>query len=208
MSTVVERTSRSPLACGAAVIRPPPSSPRPLRGARTPPHDPGFVFFALYLGATLRKPLFSRDGMDDFPVLQNADRATQSGSLPGHRMPRMCARRLCCGPAPRDGPALRRPRHGALAAHGGTRAVRGPFAAVTAVVTAIEYGGAALKPGAVGRGSAAELAVAPLVVLLCGAVGVLLARLYPAWPVVRSSWSWGSPRSWSPPPSPAAGCTG
>ncbi|MFJ8550297.1 ABC transporter permease [Streptomyces sp. NPDC093676] len=181
MSTVVERTSAVP----ARVRSGRHSASAVVALARFEAREllltiPVFVFFALYLGATLRKPLFSRDGMDDFPVLQNADRATQSGSL---FLGIAC---LVCVHAA----VLRSRRHGTdrhfgvLVLEPWQRTVAHalsvvPFAAVTAVVTAIEYGWAALKPGAVGRGSAAELAVAPLVVLLCGAVGVLLARLYP-----------------------------
>ncbi|MDR3083177.1 MAG: ABC transporter permease, partial [Streptomyces sp.] len=55
-----------------------------------------------------------------------------------------------------------------------------PIAAVTALVVAVEFGRAALRPGAVGHGSVAELAVEPLVTLLCGVLGVLAARVFPS----------------------------
>ncbi|GAA3822730.1 ABC transporter permease [Streptomyces chiangmaiensis] len=140
---------------------------------------PVFVFFTLYVGSTAWKLLVTRDGMDDFPILQNADRATQSGTM---ILGIACL--ICVHVA-----ALRSRRHGTdrhfdiLVMEPWRRTVAHvlsvvPFAAVTAVVAAVEYGWAALKPGAVGHGSMAELAVAPLVVLLCGALGVLIARLY------------------------------
>ncbi|MBQ0830798.1 ABC transporter permease [Streptomyces tagetis] len=52
-----------------------------------------------------------------------------------------------------------------------------PAALLTAVGVAVQFGWEALKPGAVGHGSPAELAVGPLSVLLFGAAGVLSARL-------------------------------
>ncbi|WP_328495046.1 ABC transporter permease [Streptomyces sp. NBC_00414] len=55
-----------------------------------------------------------------------------------------------------------------------------PVALFTAVCVAVQFTWAALKPGAVGHGSPAELVVGPLTVLLFGVVGVLLARLFPS----------------------------
>ena len=54
-----------------------------------------------------------------------------------------------------------------------------PFVAITALVVGFQFTWAALKPGAVGHGSPAELVVGPLMVLLAGVLGVLLARLIP-----------------------------
>ncbi|MFF4636993.1 ABC transporter permease [Streptomyces olivaceus] len=56
-----------------------------------------------------------------------------------------------------------------------------PAALLTAVCVAGQFAREAFKPGAVGHGSPAELAVGPLCVLLFGAAGVLLGR------VVRSA---------------------
>ncbi|WP_328845361.1 ABC transporter permease [Streptomyces sp. NBC_00258] len=53
-----------------------------------------------------------------------------------------------------------------------------PAVLFTAVCVLVQFTWAALKPGAVGHGSPAELAVGPLTVLLFGVVGVLLARLF------------------------------
>ncbi|WP_405544255.1 ABC transporter permease [Streptomyces phaeochromogenes] len=52
-----------------------------------------------------------------------------------------------------------------------------PAVLFTAVCVGVQFTWAALKPGAVGHGSPAELAVGPLTVLLFGVFGVLLARL-------------------------------
>ncbi|WNZ06778.1 ABC transporter permease [Streptomyces sp. 11x1] len=52
-----------------------------------------------------------------------------------------------------------------------------PTVLVGALIVAGQFTAAALKPGAVGRGSVAELATGPLLILLPGAVGVLLARV-------------------------------
>ncbi|MFI1208488.1 ABC transporter permease [Streptomyces sp. NPDC020802] len=55
-----------------------------------------------------------------------------------------------------------------------------PAALFTAVCVGVQFTWAALKPGAVGHGSPAELAVGPLTVLLFGVFGVLVARLVPS----------------------------
>ncbi|MFF3489284.1 ABC transporter permease [Streptomyces sp. NPDC002701] len=52
-----------------------------------------------------------------------------------------------------------------------------PAVLFTAVCVTVQFTWAALKPGAAGHGSPAELAVGPLTVLLFGVLGVLLARL-------------------------------
>ncbi|MFF9280050.1 ABC transporter permease [Streptomyces griseosporeus] len=142
-------------------------------------HVPVFVFLALYLAYSVYSLVTAeRDGMADYPALQDADRATQSA-------PQLVALAvlLCVNHA-----VLRSRRHG-TDRHFGVLPVRPwrrtlahvlsvvPFAAVVAVVVTAEFAWAALKPGAVGHGSVAELAVAPLTVLLAGVIGVLLARL-------------------------------
>ncbi|MCX4559734.1 ABC transporter permease [Streptomyces umbrinus] len=53
-----------------------------------------------------------------------------------------------------------------------------PAVLFTAVCVLVQFIWAALKPGAAGHGSPAELAVGPLTVLLFGMLGVLLARLF------------------------------
>ncbi|GGM20410.1 ABC transporter [Streptomyces fumigatiscleroticus] len=115
---------------------------------------------------------------DDHPALQNVDRVTQSvPPLVG------LAVLLCANSA-----GLRSRRHGTephfavlplqpwrrTAAHALSVV---PAALLTAVCVAGQFTWEALKPGAVGHGSPAELAVGPLTVLLFGATGVLLARL-------------------------------
>ncbi|WP_217178200.1 ABC transporter permease [Streptomyces sp. AC495_CC817] len=52
-----------------------------------------------------------------------------------------------------------------------------PTVLVGALIVAGQFTAAALKPGAVGRGSVSELVTGPLLILLPGAVGVLLARV-------------------------------
>ncbi|MER6354216.1 ABC transporter permease [Streptomyces sp. NPDC001634] len=142
---------------------------------------PVFVVFLLYIGYTSWKLFSPRDGMDDYPILQNTDRATQPGSLFLAIVVLICV----------NVAALRSRRNGTdrhfdvLVMEPWRRTVAHalsvvPFAAVTALVVAAQFGWAALKPGAVGHGSVAELAVAPLSVLLAGVLGVLIARLFPS----------------------------
>ncbi|MFC3573239.1 ABC transporter permease [Streptomyces yaanensis] len=142
---------------------------------------PVFVFFLLYIGRALWNLFFSEEGMYDYPVLQNTDRATEPAAFFLGIAVLICV----------NAAALRSRRHGTdghfdvLVMEPWRRTVAHmlsvvPFAAVTALVVAVEYGSAALKPGAVGHGSLAELAVGPLVVLLSGALGVLIARLFPS----------------------------
>ncbi|POX52747.1 ABC transporter permease [Streptomyces sp. Ru71] len=144
---------------------------------------PVFVFLLLYTGYTAWQMAFHRDGMDDYPVLQDVDRAGQTGPLLVAIAVFLCVNRA----------ALRSHRHGTdrhfdtlpvppwqrILAHALSVV---PIAAVVALVVTAEYAVAALQPGAVGHGSVAELAVGPLSVLLAGVLGVLLARL------VRSSF--------------------
>ncbi|WP_443048746.1 ABC transporter permease [Streptomyces sp. M92] len=119
-----------------------------------------------------------RSAWDGYPALQDADRATQS-------MPMFVGLAVLVGV---NSAMLRSRRHGTephfavlvlpawqrTAAHALSVV---PAALLTAVCVAGQFTWAALKPGAVGHGSLAELAVGPLTVLLFGMLGVLLARV-------------------------------
>ncbi|MEU0205208.1 ABC transporter permease [Streptomyces canus] len=135
----------------------------------------------LYVGYTAWTLFDEKEGMDAFPALQDADRATQTGPLLLGVALFVCVNRC----------TLRSRRRGTdrqfdvLVMEPWRRTVAHvlsvvPFAAVTALVVLGEFTRQALRPGAVGHGSVAELAVGPLYVLLCGALGVLLARLVPS----------------------------
>jgi len=141
---------------------------------------PVFVFLALYVGYTGWNLFSGREGMDDYPVLQNVDRATQSGPILLGIALLVCVNRA----------VLRSRRQGTdrhfdvLVMEPWRRTVAHalsvvPFAVATALVVAFQFGWEAMKAGAVGHGSLAELAVGPLVILLAGVLGVLLARLIP-----------------------------
>lgn len=135
----------------------------------------------LYVGYTAWTLFDEKEGMDAFPALQDADRATQTGPLLFGIALFVCVNRC----------TLRSRRRGTdrqfdvLVMEPWRRTVAHvlsvvPFAAVTALIVLGEFTRQALRPGAVGHGSLAELAVGPLYVLLCGALGVLLARLVPS----------------------------
>ncbi|MFD5075415.1 ABC transporter permease [Streptomyces sp. NPDC058371] len=144
-------------------------------------HVPVFVFFTLYVAYTCWGLWSGREGMDAFPALQDADRATQDRPMLVGIALFVCANRA----------ALRSRRRGTdrhfdtlvmepwrrTAAHA-LSAV--PLAAACALVVVFDFTCTALKPGAVGHGSVAELAVGPLGVLLSGVLGVLMARLIPS----------------------------
>ncbi|MFG2312811.1 ABC transporter permease [Streptomyces sp. NPDC048566] len=141
---------------------------------------PVLLFLALYIGYTGWTTLSGGEGMDDFPALQDVDRSTQSAPL-------LLAIALFAGV---NRAVLRSRRHSTdrhfdvLVMEPWARTTAHalsvlPFAAITALVVGLQFGWAALKPGAVGHGSPAELAVGPLVILLAGVLGVLLARLIP-----------------------------
>ncbi|MYS56574.1 ABC transporter permease, partial [Streptomyces sp. SID6013] len=120
----------------------------------------------------------TRESWDGHPVLQDVDRATQSMPMLVGLAVLLCAARA----------VVRSERHG-TEAHFATlvlppwrRTVAHalsvvPAALLTAVCVAGQFCWEALKPGAVGHGSPAELAVGPLTVLVFGALGVLLGRL-------------------------------
>jgi hypothetical protein len=138
------------------------------------------VFLTLYVGFAGWGLFFGGDSMDDFPVLQDVDRSTQE-------TPMLLGIALFVGV---NRAVLRSRRHSTdrhfdvLPMEPWRRTVAHalsvvPFAGITALVVGLQFTWSALKPGAVGHGSAAELAVGPLVILLSGALGVLLARLIP-----------------------------
>ncbi|MDQ1037181.1 hypothetical protein QFZ75_003597 [Streptomyces sp. V3I8] len=116
----------------------------------------------------------------DYPILQNVDRGTQA-------MPMLVGLAVMLG----VNRAVLRSRRRGTDRHFDVLVVEPwrrtaahvlsvvPAVLFTAVCVTAEFTWAALKPGAAGHGSPAELAVGPLTVLLCGAVGVLLARLVP-----------------------------
>ncbi|MFF5538205.1 ABC transporter permease [Streptomyces cinerochromogenes] len=118
---------------------------------------------------------------DDYPVLQDADRATQGGPLLVGLAALLCANHAVLRSRRRDTErhfgVLVLPRGHRTAAHALSVV---PLALLTAAGVAAQFTWEALKPGAVGRGSVAELLVGPLTVLLFGATGVLLARLAPS----------------------------
>ncbi|MFH8800287.1 ABC transporter permease [Streptomyces sp. NPDC017936] len=141
---------------------------------------PVLVFFALYVGLVALR-MTHQEGMDDYPVLHVVDRQIQTAPLLFSIALLICA----------NAAALRSRKHGTLQQFGvlamepWRRTLAHllsvvPYAVLTAVVVAVEYTREALKPGAIGHGSLAELAVGPLGVLLAGVTGVLLARLLPS----------------------------
>ncbi|WP_432082573.1 ABC transporter permease [Streptomyces sp. WAC 04229] len=118
------------------------------------------------------------DSWDGYPALQDADRSTQTMPVLVGLAVLVCA----------NFAVLRSGRHGTehhfgvlvlppsrrTAAHALSVV---PAALLTAVCVGGQFTWEALKPGAVGHGSPAELAAGPLVVLVFGMFGVLLARV-------------------------------
>ncbi|MFJ9117842.1 ABC transporter permease [Streptomyces sp. NPDC102394] len=142
---------------------------------------PVFATLVLYVGYTVWRLLFPPDGMAAYPALQDVDRATQTGPLLLGIALFVCVNRA----------ALRDRRRGtdrqvdAAPMEPWRRTLAHvlsvvPYAVLTALVVLGSFTWQALKPGAVGHGSPAELAVGPLCVLLFGALGVLAARLIPS----------------------------
>ncbi|WDV52752.1 ABC transporter permease [Streptomyces coeruleorubidus] len=136
---------------------------------------PVIIAFLVYLGWTVWRGGKDWDG---YPALQDVDRATQSAPmLVG------LAVLLSVNLA-----ALRSRRHGTeqhfavLVLPPWRRTVAHALSVVaaalfTAVCVAAQFGREALRPGAIGHGSVAELLVGPLTVLLSGLVGLLMAGL-------------------------------
>jgi hypothetical protein len=173
MTTVVERPVVSdvrPGASGAAV-----AALALFETRRLLTRLPVVIAFLVYLGWTVWRGGKDWDG---YPALQDVDRATQSAPmLVG------LAVLLSVNLA-----ALRSRRHGTE--HHFSVLVLPPWrrtvahalsvvaaALLTAVCVAAQFGREALRPGAIGHGSVAELLVGPLTVLLSGLVGLLMAGL-------------------------------
>ncbi|MFK0116741.1 ABC transporter permease [Streptomyces sp. NPDC090994] len=142
---------------------------------------PVLIAFVLYAVLIVWR---TRSSWDGFPVLQDADRSTQGWPLLVGFAVLLSA----------NFAALRSRRHhteewfGALVMPRGRRTAAHvlslvPVVLLTAVFVGGQFGWEALKPGAVGQGSPAELLVGPLTVLLLGAGGILLAR------VAASAWA-------------------
>ncbi|CAM5627724.1 hypothetical protein SALBM311S_11531 [Streptomyces alboniger] len=133
-----------------------------------------FAFLVLVAWIVWRTP-YSYDG---YPALQDVDRATQGGPVLVALAVLLSVNHAVLRAKRRD-----TERHFAvLVVQPWRRTVAHvlsvvPVAAVVALCVAAQFTWQALKPGAVGRGSVAELLVGPLTVLLFGAAGVLLARL-------------------------------
>ncbi|MFF4661119.1 ABC transporter permease [Streptomyces sp. NPDC001381] len=138
------------------------------------------LFFALYVLLVVLRMTF-QEGMDAYPVLNTVDRAVQSSPLLFAIAVLVCTNAA----ALRSRKNRTADQFDVLAMEPWRRTAARvlsviPFAALTAVVVAVEYTREALKPGAIGHGSLGELAVAPLMVLLAGVLGVLLARALPS----------------------------
>ncbi|MFB7248207.1 ABC transporter permease [Streptomyces populi] len=141
---------------------------------------PILAFLALYVGYVGWRLFIGGDGEDDFPILQNADRAAQPTSILLAVAVFVCVNR-----------AVLRSRRQSTDQHFDLLPMEHwrrtvahalsvlPLVAITALVVGFQFTWAALKPGAVGHGSPAELVVGPLTVLLAGVLGVLLARVIP-----------------------------
>ncbi|MFF5519212.1 ABC transporter permease [Streptomyces coeruleorubidus] len=173
MTTVVERPVVSdvrPGSSGAAV-----AALALFETRRLLTRLPVIIAFLVYLGWTVW-----RGGKDweGYPALQDVDRATQ-----GVPMLVGLAVLLSVNHA-----ALRSRRHGTephfsvLVLPPWRRTVAHALSVVaaallTAVCVAAQFGREALRPGAIGHGSVAELLVGPLIVLLSGLVGLLMAGL-------------------------------
>ncbi|MFF4802707.1 ABC transporter permease [Streptomyces sp. NPDC001351] len=142
---------------------------------------PVAVTLLVYVGYTGWKLLFPPDGMDAYPALQDVDRATQTTPTLLGIVLFIAVNRAALRSRRRG-----TDRHFDVLVMEPWRRTAGhalslvPFGVVTALVVLAQFTWQALRPGAVGHGSVAELAVAPLYVLLCGAVGLLIARLIPS----------------------------
>ncbi|MDT6985259.1 ABC transporter permease [Streptomyces lusitanus] len=136
---------------------------------------PVLVALAVYVAWTVWRTRVSFDG---FPALQDADRATQGGPLLVGLAVLLSANQAVLRSRRHDTDrhlsVLVLPRWGRTVAH---LLSVGAAALVVAVCVGGQFAWEALKPGAVGHGSPAELLVGPLSVLLLGGFGVLLARL-------------------------------
>ncbi|MGW2522512.1 ABC transporter permease [Streptomyces sp. NPDC001617] len=133
------------------------------------------ALYAAWIGWT------APDYQEGYPALQDADRATQLGPLLVALAVLFCVNQAVLRSKRRD-----TERHfGVLPLEPWRRTAAHalsvvPVALLVAVGVGVQFGWSALKSGAVGSGSPAELLVGPLAVLLFGAFGVLLARLVPS----------------------------
>ncbi|MFH9006931.1 ABC transporter permease [Streptomyces afghaniensis] len=136
---------------------------------------PVVIAFLVYIGWTVWRGGKAWDG---YPALQDADRATQAA-------PMLVALAVLLSV---NHAALRSRRHGTehhlsvLVLPPWRRTVAHALSVVaaallTAVCVAAQFGREALRPGAIGHGSVAELLVGPLTVLLAGLAGLLMTQL-------------------------------
>ncbi|PSM44355.1 ABC transporter permease [Streptomyces dioscori] len=115
----------------------------------------------------------------DFPILQNVDRGTQMMPVLIGLAVMLNVNRAVLRSRRRD-----TDRHfDVLVVEPWRRTIAHVLSAVPAalfiaVCVTVQFTWAALKPGAVGHGSPAELAVGPLTVLLFGVLGALFGRLF------------------------------
>lgn len=141
---------------------------------------PMIVFLCFYVVLTARG-LLDEEGMDDFPVLNQVDRATAGAPLAFLAVAMMICANTAAQRSRSDGTdelygvAPMEPWRRTLAHILSTV----PFVLFTTLVIAVQFGWSALKPGAVGQGSPGELLAGPLTMMLAGIAGVLLARLWP-----------------------------
>lgn len=149
---------------------------------------PVFCMFLIYVGFTGWQLFSGREGMDDYPVLQYADRGTQALPMLPAAAVFICVNLAVLRSRRRHTDAqldvLVMARWRRTVAHALSVV---PFAVFTALVVTVKFTWLAFLPGAAGNGSVAELAVGPLTVLLAGCAGVLLARLIPSGPLAALS---------------------
>ena len=122
----------------------------------------------------------TKSGWYGYPALQDVDRATQTGPLLVGFAVLLCVNQA----------VLRSQRHdterlfGVLVLEPWRRTAAHalsilPVTGLVVLGVAAQFGWQAVKSTAVGHGSVGELLVGPLCVLLCGAIGLLMARLVP-----------------------------
>ncbi len=136
---------------------------------------PVLIAFAIYIAWIVWHTLDSHNG---FPALQDADRDTQSTPLLVGLAVMLSVNQAVLRSRRRD-----TERHFAVLPVNTWRRTAAhvlsvvPAVLLTAVCVGVQFGWEALTPGAVGHGSLGELAVGPLTVLVCGGLGVLMARV-------------------------------
>ncbi|MEV0483919.1 ABC transporter permease [Streptomyces sp. NPDC050508] len=115
-----------------------------------------------------------------YPALQDVDRETQTGPLLVGFAVLLCVNQAVLRSQRNDTERL----FGVLVLEPWRRTVAHalsilPVTGLVALGVAAQFGWQAVKSTAVGNGSVGELLVGPLCVLLCGGVGLLMARLVP-----------------------------